>query len=112
MEYWLAASRHELERVLLLEGVKKAVQLLGQAPLDGEHPELALGGQTVVGGQVLVAGDLVAEEAERAVERLVVPLTRVDQDAVHVEDDRLDPVVHANTSWALVGWSVHRQTSG
>src|ERR1700760_670000 len=61
---------------------------------------------------MLVARDLVAEQRERAVERLVVPLAGIDQDAVHVEDDGLDLGVHANTSWALVGWSVQRKTSG
>jgi len=93
LEHRVAALLHHIDSVFLLHLVDEAMQPARQGARFAEHVELGAGGKSVETRQMGVAVDLEPERRQRLVERLVMPVARVDQDAVHVEQHGLDPAL-------------------
>src|SRR4051812_30899680 len=69
----------------------------GKPSLEGQHFEFLFGWQTIECNEVFVAADLDTEQAQRAVERFIVPVACIDEHPIHIEDYCLDFIAHENT---------------
>src|ERR1041384_3030288 len=90
LETRFALRVHQFDRVFLLQRIDQRVETFGEALFPREHLQFMTRRETIEGDEMLIPRDLITEKSEGSIERLIVPLLRVDENAVHVEYDGFD----------------------
>ena len=75
-EYRMATDQELFVREALLQTRDQIMQPFRQPPFECEHVELLAGRQSVKGRQVFVAHDFCAEQCQRAIQRIEMPIPR------------------------------------
>src|ERR1043166_7737317 len=86
-----AAAQDFFARVLLFDLVHERVQAARKTFLHAQHLQFFARGQSIVSGEMLVARNGVTEQSERAVQRFVMPLGRIHEHTVEIEENSFYP---------------------